>query len=455
MKRILNLPPRGSISQTQSGFTLIELLVATIIGLLGTIVIFTVYQNAEGFKRTTIAAGDAQTSGAIALYTLEQYIRTSGSGITTTNEVQLAPGPTGAVQPNLLLGCSLVPPPNVGAGSAVTSVGTTATPIAPVRIVDGSLLAGGIAGTSDVLVIMSGNADIATNPTRAAGPVIAGALSVSGLSNLLGWRAASPAAAPFAARRADIALFADAGTGATVNISASPCALRRIVSTQPVPGVGNTMNLALALPPGAAYPTSSIAIHDVGPTPYFISIGVNALQELVETSFLPGLTGEGNGAGRVTTRVIAEGIVNIQAQYGIDNDLNDTIDAWVEPTGTWSNVSAVVRPGSVATASTVSAINKIKAIRLGVLARSQQYEAPNRTTGLCSAATDVPATWQILPASPAQGSGPSASIAYPAGPSIRPTLLLSGASPNGDFLCFRYRRFETIIPIINMVRSPL
>jgi type IV pilus assembly protein PilW len=457
MKRILYLPLRGLISQTQSGFTLIELLVATVIGLLGTIVIFTVYQNAEGFKRTTIAAGDAQTSGAIALYTLEQYIRTSGSGITTTNEVQLTPGSASAVQPNLLLGCSLVPPPNVGTGSAVTSVGATATPIAPVRIIDGSLLPAGIAGTSDVLVIMSGNADIATNPTRAAGNVLAGASSLSGLSNLLGWRAASGAVPPFPARRADIALFADAGTGGT--FSASPCALRRIVSTQAVPGVGNTMTLASALPPGAAYPASSIAIHDVGPTPYFISIGVNAAQELVETSFLPGLTGEGAGANRVTTRVIAEGIVNIQAQYGVDNDLNDTIDAWVEPTnnaiGNWSNVSAVLSPNNTTTASTVPAINKIKAIRLGILARSQQYEAPNRTTGLCSAVTDVPATWQVLPASAAQGSAPNGSIAYPAGPNIRPTLLLTGASPNGDFLCFRYRRFETIIPIINMVRSPL
>jgi type IV pilus assembly protein PilW len=457
MKRILNLPRRGSMSQTQSGFTLIELLVATVIGLLGTIVIFTVYQNAEGFKRTTVAAGDAQTSGAVALYTLEQYIRTSGSGITTTNEAQLRDS-NSPVKPNSLLGCPLLDNPNVGAGNAITSVGATATPIAPVRIIDGSLLptAGGILGTSDVLVIMSGNADIATNPTS-AGPAVGGVAQVAKASNLLGWR---PAAGT---RLADIALFAQGEPTPPVvaggpNPTPSPCTLRRISNTQAIAGIGNVINLARVLPATTNFPLRT-NVHDIGPTPYFISIGINAQQELVETSFLPGLTGEGVGPTRVATRVLAEGIVNIQAQYGIDNDLNDTIDAWVEPTnnsaGNWSNVSDVLRPGSGLTASTTTALNKIKAIRLAILARSQQYEAPDRTTGLCNTTPVPPAGWFLLPASASQGSGLNASLLYPQGADILPAVSLPGASPNGDWRCFRYRRFETIIPIINMVRSPL
>jgi type IV pilus assembly protein PilW len=449
MKKISKFYSGDLIIRVELGFTMIELLIAMIIGLLGTIVIFTVYQNAEGFKRTTVAAGDAQTSGAVALYSLEQYIRTSGSGMVTTNEAQLI-GSTSSVQPNLLLGCPLLDNPNVGLGKAVTSVGVTATPIAPVRIIDGSLLLGGVAGTSDVLVIMSGNADVATNPTN-AGPVVGSASSIAGASNLLGWRPATAAIPPYPARRADIALLTEAGGVGTV--SGSPCVLRRITNTAAVAGVGNVINFASALPGGTNFPTRT-NLHDVGPTPYFISIGVNAQQQLVETSFLPGLTGEGVGANRIAERVLADGIVNMQAQYGIDNDLNDTIDAWMEPTGNWSNVSAVVRPGSVATVSTVAAINKIKAIRIAVLARSQQYEAPNRTTGLCDA-TPLPANWFLLPLIGSQGSGANASAAYPRSGDILPVVSLAGASPNGDWQCFRYRRFETIIPIINMVRSPL
>ncbi len=424
---------------------MIELLVAMVIGLLGTIVIFTVYQNAEGFKRTTVSAGDAQTSGAVALYTMEQYIRTSGSGIATTNEAQLL-GSNSSVQPNLLLGCPLNPEPGLGTGAATTRIGGIQTPVAPVRIIDGSQLAGGTLGTSDVLVIMSGNADIATNPT-AAGPVTTGATAINFADNTLGWRVAS------IGRPADIALLVEAG--GVGPISNSPCTLRRITALSSGPGVGNTITLAKGVPALSNFPVRTNA-HDVGPSPYFISIGVNARQELVETSFLPGLTEEGTGTNRITQRVLADGIVNIQAQYGIDNDLNDSIDDWVEPTGNWANVSAIVRPGSVATPSTTSALNKIKAIRLAILARSQQYEAPDRTTGLCNVTPiPSPANWYLLPVSNSQGSAPNASLKYPQGADILPVVSAAGASPNGDWRCFRYRRFETIIPIINMVRSPL
>jgi type IV pilus assembly protein PilW len=445
MKKISTAFSQSHHGHTSSGFTLIELLIAMVIGLLGTIVIFTVYQNAEGFKRTTIAAGDAQTSGAIALYTLEQYIRNSGSSIATTNESKVK-DTISTVQANMLLGCTLSPEPGSGAGAAVTQVGGVSTPIAPVRIIDGSQLPGGIAGTSDVLIIMGGNADIATNPT-VAGPVGIGDLSITSSANLLGWRAASPG------RLADIALFTQGG-GVSL-ISGTSCTLRRILSTSSPSGSGA---INLVKPIALAYgPITNI--HDVGPSPYFVSIGVNANQELVETNFLPGLIDEGTGANRIIQRVIAEGVVNIQAQYGIDDNLDDVIDFWVEPTnlnganGNWTNVVGIVKPGTPQLG--VPAINKIKAIRIAILARSQQYEAPNRTTGLCNATPANPVWRRPLAARAAVGTGPTGSRAYPQSADILPTFALTGASPNGDFLCFRYRSFETIVPIINMVKSPL
>jgi type IV pilus assembly protein PilW len=427
----------------QSGVTMIELLVAMVIALLGTVVIFTVYQNAEGFKRTTIAAGDAQTSGAVALFSIEQYVRTSGSSITTTNETQLK-GSTSTVQPNLLLGCNLIPNPN--AFGVVTGPLGGVTPIAPVRIIDGSTLAGGNAATSDVLVIMAGNADIATNPTG-AGAVPAGAISVGTASNLLGWRIAgvTPSTRP-----ADIALFvqgnASGGGGGTV--SGSPCSLRRIRTVSSATGSG-AITLANAVPAGTSYsPTTNI--HNVGPTPYFISIGLNARQELVETSFTGLLTGE---AATGVQRVLADGIVNMQAQYGVDDTGDDVIDRWIEPSDpAWRNVTAVIAPGSLATSGTTAAINKIKAIRVAILARSLQYEAPDRTLSppACTVTPLVP-VWQfLLPQVP-----PTNPAFYPLGTDILPAVSATTAAPNGDWSCFRYRSFETVIPIINMMRSPL
>jgi prepilin-type N-terminal cleavage/methylation domain-containing protein len=246
MKKNFQNMPHASI-RTQHGFTLIELLVATIIGLLGTIVIFTVYQNAEGFKRTTVSTGDAQTSGAIALYSIEQYIRTAGSGITTTNEAKFA-GVASTVRPNLLLGCPLQPNPN-GVLGAVTTVGATPTPVAPVRIIDGSLIAGGLAGSSDVLVIMGGNADMATNPTS-AGPLAAGDPAVIA-ANLLGWRTAAPG------RAADIALFVQ-GSGTTSNVSTINCSMRRIATISSASGSGV---ITLASPTAISYGLTT-NVHD-------------------------------------------------------------------------------------------------------------------------------------------------------------------------------------------------
>jgi type IV pilus assembly protein PilW len=446
----------------QAGVTLIELLIALIIGLLGTIVIFTVYQNAEGYKRTTVATGDAQTNASIALFALERYIRTSGSGIATTNEAQVrTPSAPSAPRANLLLGCPLSAAP-VTASLAIPSatvpilapVAAASVPVAPVRIIDGSLTPGGNLSSSDVLVIMAGNADISTNPTPAA-PITAGSFNANSVGNTYGWRLEN------LPRRADIALFtvSAAGGGAgMLNVSNVSCTARRLTAMNPPPGAGSlasgtgSMTFAPAVPLGYA---PSVNIHNIGPTPYFLSIGVNAQQQLVETNFTPLLTQE----GLATQRVLADGIISLQAQYGIDDDKDDVIDRWVEPTGDWSNPTTIDPPGT-ASAITVSAINKIKAIRLAILARSAHYEPPNRNTGVCDAtptptAPPVPGQWFLLP--PVPLLAPPATRTQPPSADVLPAVRASAPEnvPNASWQCFRYRTYETVVPLINMIRSPL
>jgi type IV pilus assembly protein PilW len=429
--------------RSQSGVTLIELLVAMIIGLLGTIVIFTVYQNAEGYKRTTVAAGDAQSNGAVALFSLERYIRTAGSSLVTTNESQLAASPS-PPRPNLLIGCPLFGFPNAAVITGPNAAATT--PIAPVRIVDGSQLVGGSLFASDVIVIMAGNADIATNPTSAA-PLPAGSLTAVSVGNTLGWRLASTTPP----RLADIALFvaaSTAGGAGAPSISPVACSARRITAITTSSGTGN-MTFGVATPAVSYSPSTNI--HNLGPNPYFLSISVNANQELIESNFSRMLTGE---AAVPDVRVLADNIISIQAQYGVDNDQDDVIDQWVEPTGVWANPIGVDRPGT-ASAVGVAAINKIKAIRVAVLARSTQYEPPNRNTNLCDA-TPAPTTagqWPLLRLVPATGG----SLAQPQGSNILPAIIASAPSTaaNANYQCFRYRTFETVVPILNMIRSPL
>jgi len=123
------------------------------------------------------------------------------------------------------------------------------------------------------------------------------------------------------------------------------------------------------------------------------------------------------------------GIVNLQAQYGISNSVNSNqVTQWVDATGGWAAPSVANR-------------NRIKAIRIAVVARNQKLEM-NDVTGACSSITaSAPAgtcAWEGSTASPA------------------PTLDL-GTDAEGnavpDWQRFRYRVFETIIPLRNVIWS--
>src|SRR5512145_872184 len=63
------------------GFSLVELLVAAAIGIIASLAIFQVFAVFEGQKRTTTSGGEAQTSGTLALFTLERELRMAGYGI--------------------------------------------------------------------------------------------------------------------------------------------------------------------------------------------------------------------------------------------------------------------------------------------------------------------------------------------------------------------------------------
>lgn len=109
---------------------------------------------------------------------------------------------------------------------------------------------------------------------------------------------------------------------------------------------------------------------------------------------------------------IVDGIVQLQAQYGKDTNADSAVDTWTAampavPTSTdWSNVLA---------------------IRVGVVARSTIPERPNPTTNVCD----------TTPVAPAWLGG---------------TFDLS-ADP--DWMCYRYRVFQTVIPLRNLLWAPI
>jgi type IV pilus assembly protein PilW len=69
---------------SERGFSLVELMVAMLIGLIGTVIIFQVFEVSEGIKRTTTSGGDAQQNGAVSLYLIERDLRNAGMGFNDT-----------------------------------------------------------------------------------------------------------------------------------------------------------------------------------------------------------------------------------------------------------------------------------------------------------------------------------------------------------------------------------
>lgn len=107
---------------------------------------------------------------------------------------------------------------------------------------------------------------------------------------------------------------------------------------------------------------------------------------------------------------IVDGIVQLQAQYGRDTNADGIVDIW----------DANTPPANGATWA------QILAVRLALVARSSQPEKPDPTTGVCNTTTVAP-TW-------AGG-----------------TLNLS-SDPN--WRCYRYKVFQTTVPLRNMIWIP-
>ncbi|MDP2827755.1 MAG: PilW family protein [Sulfuricellaceae bacterium] len=121
----------------------------------------------------------------------------------------------------------------------------------------------------------------------------------------------------------------------------------------------------------------------------------------------------------ITDEAMASEIIDLQVQYGIAPigvaPANQKINEWANATGIWANT---------ATTPTVANWKRVKAVRVAMVARSSQYEKPD-TSGVCSTTSDAAAwsTWATFN-----------TTNYPS-----------------DWKCYRYKVFETTIPLRNIL----
>lgn len=117
---------------------------------------------------------------------------------------------------------------------------------------------------------------------------------------------------------------------------------------------------------------------------------------------------------------IASGIMDMQAQYGLVSGASGTLSTWQEPTDEWA---APTPPATL----TQTQVRQIKAIRVALIARSGEYEKPTNATNTCDTTTTT--------------SGLSSWATF------------DTANWPSDWKCYRYKVFETVIPLRNVIWS--
>lgn len=367
------------MKKNQSGMTLVEVLVAVAIGLIGMIVITQVYLTGDRFNRSTLGESGAQTNGLIGLYTIERDVRNAGYGIADS----------------AALGCGEIYwyfdpnySTNINPGSPLPTIS-----LAPVLI------------TSDTTAPFTDPDQItvmfATGDNRMLPGTIKG----------------------FNAKSSEVSVDSVAGfkdNDLILMVNGGGCTLGKVTHIQPGP-------LKLQLNPGVSAPHNPPA-WGLFPTGYGTGdMIINLGNPVVRTYSVAGgrlrVADSLFQSGAAAPVDIMDGVVDLRAQYGKDNGVdNGTVSA-----AFYTPNDARVDQFSTATPANSAEWQQVLSVRVGVLARIGNYERPAAPGGNCDATTVAP-TWS---------GGTFSSIDV--------------ATVTSEDRCYRYRVFETTIPLRNMV----
>lgn len=364
---------------SQAGFSLVELMVGLVIGLLATLVIMQIFSAFEGQKRTTSGTSDAQTSGSVALYSVQRDVQLAGYGLPLLD------------RDNMPLKCDPIPTINHDANGATPNIS-----LAPLDIVDGGVAA----GASDTVTVRYG--------TASSGGVSMPVISRSGADVLV----SSSMGCVNIPGEKNIALGIKGTVCVATTVNAVPATGTQINLHNPFTGVNAGDNITC-----------------LG--------GWNEYQYSVDATNQ--LTRLNTFDNTVPTPVVA-GIVNIQAQYGISaTPTSNQITQWVNATGVWAALPNVMGNTSVVCNAATANRNCIKAVRVAIVARNGLLEKLPAVSTACSSNALANPTgvcaWDATSANPI--------IASPA-----PVIDLTNTASWNQY---RYKVYETIIPIRNMV----
>lgn len=410
------LGTRHPVRQRDRGMSLIEILVGVVIGMIGIVVIFQVLAVSEGRKRTTIQGSDAQSAGAIGLYSLQRDVQLGGYGFGGADSRQL--------------GCTVT----------ANRAGTVADfRLIPVEIVQGENLPApgmGALGAPDMIRVLWGNANqFVTTRSWTGGTAMK--RSMTGGRGGLSY-------GDLVVLTTDPALVVPpATTGCTLihvtDRPAGPPGDTNEIGNNTTYEVGATLGYKAfptpifnQAPPVFGPPHVSGFVFNLGTQPRRVAWTING-NRLLATEDRFGTSTPLPTAPPIAVEA-ADGIVNLQAEYGCDANNNQLIAAneWTAPT---------TAPGDLAD------WRCMRAIRVALLARSTQWDPnfcaqsrPQWTSGTDAAGAPAPAlALRDFVMTNIDGTPGAAAGACPA-----------TADPN-DWRRYRYSVYETVIPLRNMI----
>jgi|CXWL01.1.fsa_nt_gi type IV pilus assembly protein PilW len=241
-----------------------------------------------------------------------------------------------------------------------------------------------------------------------------------------------------------------AGASDRITVRYGTSATGGIPLTITAPPVGNSIKVAdnLGCEAGIAIimPSCRVTTAKVEAVTTDITLGeagiANASDKLIclgqwnEITYAVSATGNLERSG---TPTIA-GIVNIQAQYGISTAPNSNAVA------EWVDAVDGLASGDWGAGMTTAGRNRIKALRVAVVARNGLLEKTNvsRACGSAVSSAAEVCAWNDQPANPNVTDSVD---------SAAPALTLTDDADGTSWQRYRYRVFETIIPLRNVIWS--
>jgi type IV pilus assembly protein PilW len=378
----------------QRGFGLIEIMVGVVIGLIAVLVIYQVYAVAEGFKRNTTAAGEAQQNGLFSTFVLGMEIGNGGAGMAAAAQ-DLASCPDPATFP----------------ATDPRHFAETFRPI-PVMIYDG-----GGASTSDKFVVNYSMATTLANSALFTGNAAPGATF--------------PVQSPGGFHVDDLVVGISAPTA-----PGSPCASSRVTAVT-VPDANGIVTITQAplYPAGGIDFFGSSVLLNMGPCnraqkiQYSVNNGVLYSTPLLDTSG----ANCGNLANPLVGNPLASNILVMKVEYGIDSNLDPKrlLDTWVQASAApWDPATLLPAP--------ITTINQIKAVRIGIIVQSDQFDK-NLAGFTGGDYTNGDYNWVLFDCADANKANCPGRLTG----SVPATV-----SPAGNW---RFRKYETVIPLRNEI----